>query len=146
MWRDIERRAASYGVPFIKAPMWPTDPDLLANRIGVLAAEEGWCEAYTKASFRAWYLKGMALGERACLEHVLRPLGKDVDEVIAEAGSARIGEKLKAETDVARSFGIFGSPSFVVDGEMFWGDDRLEEALAWATRAHRLQDATAPIG
>jgi 2-hydroxychromene-2-carboxylate isomerase len=146
MWRDIERRAASQGVPFLKAPIWPTDPDLLANRIGVLAAEEGWCEAYTKASFRAWYLKGLALGERACLEYVLRPLGKDVDAVIKKAESARIEESLKAETDVARSFGIFGSPSFVVEGEMFWGDDRLEEALAWASHTHRLKDATAPIG
>ncbi|MDX8457915.1 2-hydroxychromene-2-carboxylate isomerase [Mesorhizobium humile] len=139
MWRDVERRAATHGVPYVKAPIWPTDPDLLANRIAMVAAEEGWCEAYTIASFSAWYLEGMELGSRAHLGHVLAPLGQDVDDVIAKADGARAHERLKAETDAARSYGIFGSPAFVVDGETFWGDDRLEEALAWAVGRHDLQ-------
>jgi 2-hydroxychromene-2-carboxylate isomerase len=139
MWRDVERRAATNGVPFVKAPIWPTDPDLLANRVAMVAAEGGWCEAYTVASLRAWYLDGRALGDRAHLEHVLPQLGKDVDTVIAEANGPAAHARLKAETDAARSYGIFGSPAFVVDGETFWGDDRLEEALAWASGRHRLQ-------
>lgn len=141
MWRDVKRRAATHGVPFFKAPIWPTDPDLLANRVAMVAAEGGWCEAYTVASFRAWYLDGLALGDRAHLEHVLPPLGKDVDAVIAEANAPAAHELLKSETDAARSYGIFGSPAFVVDGETFWGDDRLEEAIAWAGGRHRLQTA-----
>lgn len=139
MWRDVERRAATHGVPYVRAPNWPTDPDLLANRVAMVAAEEGWCEPYTLASFRAWYLEGMELGSRAHLEHVLTPLGQDVDNVITKADGARAHERLKAETDTARRYGIFGSPAFVVDGEMFWGDDRLEEALAWAAARHELQ-------
>ncbi|UCI10564.1 2-hydroxychromene-2-carboxylate isomerase [Mesorhizobium sp. B1-1-8] len=139
MWRDLERRAAMHGIPYVRTPIWPTDPDLLANRVAMVAAEEGWCEAYTLASFRAWYLEGMALGSRAHLQHVLAPLGQDVDDVTAKADGARAHERLKAETDAARSYGIFGSPAFVVDGEMFWGDDRLEEALAWAAGRHDLQ-------
>lgn len=139
IWRDIERRAASHGVPFVKPPIWPTDPDQLANRIGIVASAGGWCEDYTKASFRAWYLDGLALGDHACLERVLTPLGKDVDEVVAQANSEPNIEKFKQETDAARDFGIFGSPSFVVDGEMFWGDDRLEEAISWAAGTHRRQ-------
>jgi 2-hydroxychromene-2-carboxylate isomerase len=139
MWRDIERRAASHGVPFVKPPIWTTDPDLLANRVGIVAARDGWCEAYTVASFKAWYLDHMALGDRACLEHVLEPLGKDVDQVIAEANSDAIATAFARETEFALSHGTFGSPSFLVDDEMFWGDDRLEEAIAWATDTHRLQ-------
>jgi 2-hydroxychromene-2-carboxylate isomerase len=139
LWRDIERRAATHGIPFVKPPIWTTDPDLVHNRVGIVAAEGGWCEPFTVASFKAWYLDGMALGDRACLEHVLKPLGKDVDAVLAEAASDRIQEIYDRETEAARSHGVFGSPSFVVDGEMFWGDDRLEEALAWATGTHRLQ-------
>lgn len=139
MWRDIERRAATHGVPYVQAPVWPTDPDLLANRVAMVAAEEGWCEAYTVASFRAWYLEGMELGSRAHLEHVLASLGQDVGRVIAKADAPAAHERLKAETDAARSHGIFGSPAFVVDGETFWGDDRLEEALAWAADRHDLQ-------
>ena len=139
MWRDVERRAATHGEPFVKPPVWPTDPDLLHNRVGIVAMDGGWCEAFTVASFKAWYLDGMALGDRACLEHVLTPLGKDVDEMIALANSPKTAERYAQETEAARGFGIFGSPSFVADGEMFWGDDRLEEAIAWANVKHGLQ-------
>lgn len=62
MWRDIERRSASHSVPFVRPPIWTTDPDLLANRVGTVASEQGWCEAYTVASFKAWYLDGLPLG------------------------------------------------------------------------------------
>lgn len=141
MWRDIERRAARHHLPFIQPPIWTTDPNLLANRVGIVACEGGWCEAYTLASFKAWYLEGLPLGTRECLAHVLTPLGKDVDEIIARAEDAEIIEKYERETDTARNLGIFGSPSFVVGKEMFWGDDRLEEAIAWACRVHELQMA-----
>jgi 2-hydroxychromene-2-carboxylate isomerase len=141
MWRDLERRAAMNGVPYVKAPIWPTDPDLLANRIAMVAAVGGWCEAYTVATLKAWVLDGLALGDRANLDHVLPRLGKDVDAVIAEASAPAAHDRLKAETDVARGYGIFGSPAFVVDGETFWGDDRLEEAVQWAIGRHRLQMA-----
>lgn len=139
MWRDIERRAAADGVPYVKKPIWPTDPDLLANKIGIVAAKGGWCEKYTTASFRAWYLDGMALGDRSCLEQVLKPLGQDIDGVIAEAQSDSITEAYAKETDIALSHGVFGSPSFVIGDELFWGDDRLEEAIMWADGRHPLQ-------
>jgi 2-hydroxychromene-2-carboxylate isomerase len=84
----------------------------------------------------------MALGDAAHLAHVLPPLGKNVDDVIRAADEVDAHERLKAETDIARGFGIFGSPAFVVNGETFWGDDRLDEALAWATGRHRLQSRT----
>jgi 2-hydroxychromene-2-carboxylate isomerase len=139
MWRDIERRAATHGLTFVPPPVWPTDPELLHNLVGALAASEGWGEAFTVASFRAWIVDRMALGDRSTLERVLGGLGKDIDATIGEARSPRVAQILESETDAARSFGIFGSPSFVVDGEMFWGDDRLEEAMAWAGGRHRLQ-------
>lgn len=139
LWRDIERRAATHGVPFVKPPIWTTDPDLLHNRVGMVAARDGWCEAFTIASFKAWYLEAMALGDRACLEHVLKALGKNVDQTIADANSEAIVEAYARETEVALAHGIFGSPSFVADGEMFWGDDRLEEAISWAAGKHSLQ-------
>ena len=140
MWRDVERRAAHHQLPFVNPPIWPTDPYLLANRVGVVAGEQGWCERYTVASFKAWYLDGIPLGTRASLEHILKPLKQNVEEVIAQAESPAILEKYNQETDAARSFGVFGAPSFVADGEMFWGDDRLDEAINWATGSHELQN------
>jgi 2-hydroxychromene-2-carboxylate isomerase len=139
MWRDIERRAAEHGLPFVRPPIWPTDPDQLANRVGIVAASEGWCPAYAKASFRSWYLDGKALGDPAALSALLRALGKAPQDVIARAGSEAVRALYDSETDVARRLGVFGVPTFAVGQEIFWGDDRLEQALAWASGTHPAQ-------
>lgn len=139
LWRDIERRAATHVLPFVRPPIWTTDPDLLANRVGIVASEEGWIEPYTVRSFQAWYLEGLPLGTKESLACILEPIGQNVEAVITKAESSATQLKFEAETNVARSFGVFGSPSFVVDGELFWGDDRLDEAISWATGQHRLQ-------
>lgn len=136
IWRDVERRAKWHDIPFVKPPIWPTDPDELANRVAIVAFAEGWGRAYTKASFRSWYLDGQPLGEPTALGRVLSALGQDSAEVVAKANSDETRAAYAAETDAARELGIFGSPTFVADGEVFWGDDRLEEAFAWAKGEH----------
>jgi 2-hydroxychromene-2-carboxylate isomerase len=142
MWRDVERRTALHGLSYVKPPVWPTDPELLHNKVGMLAADEGWIEPFTVASIKAWFLEGMPLGDEACLSHVLEQLGKDPAATISAASGERIAGLYAANTDEARRHGIFGSPSFVTeDGNMFWGDDRLEEAIAWAAGTHPLKAA-----
>jgi 2-hydroxychromene-2-carboxylate isomerase len=131
MWRDIERRAARAGIPFNRIPTYPVDPEYLANRVGFLAAIEGWCPAYTKATYQAWFLEDKPLGEPENPLPTLRSLGKDPDVVIARADSQEIRDKYDAETDLAQDMSIFGSPTFAIGGEIFWGDDRLEDALEW---------------
>ncbi len=133
MWRDLERRARGYGIEWRAIPPYPIDPDGLANRVGVVAAEEGWCPDYTKAAYRAWFLDGQALGAEGTVEPILEGLGQDPKRVIETADSERIRAVFESETQQARDMGIFGSPTFVIGGEIFWGDDRLEDALAWAT-------------
>ena len=138
-WRDIARRAAKHGVPFKKPPIWPTDPDQLANRVGTLAMMEGWCPEYTRASFRAWYLDDKPLGDPNSLADILTPLGKDPRQTIEKANSPEVGARYDAETDFCRQRGAFGSPTLIVGPEIFWGDDRLEEAIAWAAGTHPAQ-------
>lgn len=138
IWRDIERRAKWHGIPFHKPPIWPTDPEELANRIAIVAFSEGWGREYTKASFRSWFLEGQSLGDPDALNDILRALDQDPVDVVAKADSAETRAAYAAETDVARQFGAFGSPTFVADGEVFWGDDRLEEAIAWVRMEHPL--------
>jgi 2-hydroxychromene-2-carboxylate isomerase len=135
MWRDIERRAARYGLPFVRPPQYPVDPENLANRVGVLAAGEGWGPEYTKALYRAWFLEDKAPGDPAHLAALLRELGRDPDAVVARANDEAIRAAYAASTDEARRRGIFGSPSFLAGDEIFWGDDRLDDALDWA-RTH----------
>jgi len=97
---------------------------------------EGWRPDYTKASFRSWYLDGQALGDIEVLKEILTALGKDPQSIITRADSDEIRARYAAETDAARKLGAFGSPTFGVDGEPFWGDDRLEEAIDWALGRH----------
>ena len=131
MWRDIERRAARYGLPFAKPSVYPVDPELVANRVGVVAAEQGWCSEYTKASYEAWFLRDKAIGFDDNIEKVLSSIGKDADQVLDLANSDETKSRFSEETDVARQMGVFGSPTFAVDDEIFWGDDRLEDVLEW---------------
>jgi 2-hydroxychromene-2-carboxylate isomerase len=134
-WRDIERRAKRFGIPFAGRPAYPVDPDLLALRIGVLAAAEGWCPDYTRATFKAWFLDGKPAGSTASVASVLGSLGRTVEETLAKARAPENDARLSEASDAARASGVFGSPSFLVGTELFWGDDRLEDALAFAAEA-----------
>ena len=135
MWRDVERRAKRYSIPFRSIPPYPVDPDELANRVAALSSLEGWCPEYTQAMYRDWFLEARTPGDPQSLRALLTQLGKDPDAVIAKANSQEIRDRYAAETDAARSLGIFGSPTFASGAEIFWGDDRLEDALEWS-KAH----------
>jgi 2-hydroxychromene-2-carboxylate isomerase len=131
-WRDVERRAAEHGLEFRARPPYPVDPDLLALRVGVIAAMEGWCAEYSKATYRAWFLEHKATGDGHHVEEVLAALKKPVNEILARAASDEVTHRLNSETDVARKLGVFGSPTFAIGPELFWGDDRMDQAIAWA--------------
>jgi 2-hydroxychromene-2-carboxylate isomerase len=131
MWRDLERRAQRLGVPFKAQPPYPIDAQELANRVATLAASEGWCAPFTRAAYAAWFLAGEDPGAPGPLRRILASLGRDADAVLAQAESAEVRQRYAAETDRARALGIFGSPTFACSDEIFWGDDRLEDAIDW---------------
>jgi len=131
MWRDLERRAERHGIPFVSVPNYPNDADELANRVATIAALEGWCPQFARAAYAAWFLENKDPGAIASLHGILHQLDRDPADVIARADSAEIRAKYASETEVARSLGIFGSPTFAYGPEIFWGDDRLEDAIAW---------------
>ena len=132
MWRDIERRAGMYGIPIRVPAPYPLPELEFANRVATLAAEEGWCAEYTVATYRRWFQAGLEPGRDPNLSDSLREAGQDPQRVIAAARSEAIGNRLQAATDRARALGVFGAPTFAVGNEMFWGDDRLDDALAWS--------------
>jgi 2-hydroxychromene-2-carboxylate isomerase len=132
MWRDIERRAHRYGLsPRLPAP-YPLPGLVLANQVATLGVEEGWVAAYTRATYQRWFEGGEAAGEEPNLSTCLSEIGCDPNEVQRTAQSKRIAHALEASTDEAMSLGVFGSPTFVVGDEVFWGDDRLDDAILWA--------------
>jgi 2-hydroxychromene-2-carboxylate isomerase len=135
MWRDLERRARTHGVPYRAQPAYPLKNFDLANRIAVVGAEEGWCADYTRAAYKRWFVDHDEAGSDSSNRTTLREIGQDAERVIARASSDEIGVLYDAGTDEARKLGIFGAPTFVVGKELFWGDDRLDDAVAWHKKA-----------
>jgi 2-hydroxychromene-2-carboxylate isomerase len=134
MWRDVERRAHRYGLsPKIPAP-YPLPGLVLANQIAVLGAAEGWVESYTRAAYRHWFERSEPAGEEPNISASLREAQQDPSRVLNEAQSTPVAAALTKATDQAQAIGVFGSPTFVVGGEVFWGDDRLDDAIHWANR------------
>lgn len=131
MWRDVERRAAQFGIPFDGVPPYPIDPNELANHVATLAAREGWCKEFTQAAYRKWFVEKRDPGGPEALREILGALGRDAERCIKRASDGNVMQEYTAATERARQLGIFGSPTFVVGQEIFWGDDRLEDALAW---------------
>ena len=132
MWRDIERRAHSYGFKANVPAPYPLKEFDLANRVAVLAMQEGWCEDYVRETYRLWFIDGHEAGSDVNLTQTLSEIGQDKLRVLELAGSSDVEAVYLDQTERAKQAGIFGSPSFIVDGELFWGDDRLEDAINWA--------------
>jgi len=131
MWRHLEGPAGRYVIAFTSIPDYHNDADELANRVATLAALEGWCPAFAKAAYRMWFLENKDPGKIEHASLLLEQLDKDPSDVIARANSGEIRDRYASETEIARALGIFGSPTFAYDSEIFWGDDRLEDAIEW---------------
>ncbi len=132
MWRDIERRAARFGLDWNGVPPYPVDRSGLANRLGVIAGKEGWAPAFTRLAYRAWFMDHKDFGQPEVAHALLSEIGHDASGLIERANSDAAKADFEAETDIARSLGVFGAPTFAVGTEIFWGHDRMEDAFAWA--------------
>ena len=139
MWRDLERVCRRDDLPFIPPDPFP-QRSVLAARLALVALDHDWGRDFCRTVFHAEFGQGRQIGDRAVLtkllhEHVPAPM---VERVFTEAESATNRELLLEQTREAGSLGIFGAPSFVApDGELFWGNDRLDDAVAWVVEKDR---------
>jgi len=131
MWRDIERRASFHGLSIGLPVPFPLRDFDLANCVAIVGEMEGWCPDYVRATYRRWFVDGREAGSEPNLSESLGEIGQDPSRVIPLARSDAIGSAYDAATDEARRLNIFGVPTFVTRGQVFWGDDRLEDAVAW---------------
>ncbi len=134
MWRDIERRAYSYGFEAKVPAPYPLKKFDFANSVAVLGVQEGWCAEYVSATYRRWFVDGLEPGSEPNVSESLREIGLKPGNVLKLAADDKIQKAYLKQTEQAQSKSIFGSPSFIVDDELFWGDDRLEDAVNWAQR------------
>jgi 2-hydroxychromene-2-carboxylate isomerase len=132
MWRDLERVCAELELPFKRPEPFPQN-SLLAARVALAGFDQGWGEDFCRAVFRAEFGEGRRIEDAATISDVLAGLNIEPGPALAAAQSDAIKARLRRETEEAQRLGLFGAPSFVcTDGELFWGNDRLEPALRWA--------------
>lgn len=134
MVRDMQRTASDRNIPFVMPRVFPAS-SLLACRVALAGEQRGWTAAFAKAAFEAEFARGQDIGDPQNLTEILAGLGIDAAAALALAHAQDIKDGLRQRTEKAVQIGVFGAPSFVTaDGELFWGDDRLEQAIAWAAR------------
>ena len=134
MWRDIERRAEGYGF-FAKTPVpYPLSEFDLANQIAILGLNEGWGKEYTRLTYKKWFQEGKEPAIEPSINEICKELGLNKDEILSKAKTKIIEDNYLTNTDSARKNKIFGSPSFIVNNEIFWGDDRMEDAIKWSKK------------
>lgn len=131
MWRDIARRAAMYDIPTSLPAPYPAKQSIMANLVALVGMRQGWGVDFVRAAYRRWMELGQETGSEPNVSASLRDIGQEPEPILALANEAGAKADLMAETDAARTLGIFGSPTFVVGRELFWGDDRLDDAISW---------------
>jgi 2-hydroxychromene-2-carboxylate isomerase len=132
MWRDLERLCAELALPFRRPDPFPQN-SLLAARVALAGFDQGWGEDFCRAVFRAQFGEGRPIDDAGVIGDLLAGLQVDPLPALAAAQSDAIKARLRAQTEEAQRLGLFGAPSFTtIDGELFWGNDRLEQALKWA--------------
>jgi len=132
MWLDLGRQANKLGLkPILPAP-YPNLQAHLTNRVAHIGFEEDWGQAFTLSYYHRWFETDKGAMEESDVALCLTEIGQNSALVLDKAMSDEIIAGQDAETEKARALGIFGSPTFAVNGELFWGNDRLEDAIEYS--------------
>lgn len=131
MWRDLARLAGRYGLPLQVPSRFPRN-GLLAARVALAGTEDAWMPDFCRAVMRTNFAEDRDIAEVEVIRSILASLGLPAEGILARAESPENKLALRRQTERAGEIGLFGAPSFVTpDGELFWGNDRLEDALEW---------------
>jgi 2-hydroxychromene-2-carboxylate isomerase len=137
--RDVLRQTARLGVPAKGPPSHPFNP-LRALRMGIALDDAADRRRFGTALMDAAWEHGLDLTDDAVLARIARDCGLDGAALVARAGDADVKQRLVAATDAAIATGVFGVPTFRVDGELFWGADRID-AVLWRLQGHTIDEA-----
>lgn len=134
MWRDLERTCEAMGLSFRKPDPFPQN-SLTAARIATSLPDDGKRAAFSRELYRLEFGEGLSIADAEVLGRALKAAGVEPATALIAAGSDAVKQALRATTEEAKAKGLFGAPSMVTaDGELFWGNDRIEQAVAWAAR------------
>lgn len=133
VWQDMVRQSAKHGLPWQKPTDFPRS-SLLPLRVALLGAEQNWCAAFCREVMLRNFVEDREIDTSHDVAEVLRKLNLPHEQIINDALSEANKLKLWEQTQTAVDKGIFGAPTFFVGSDMFWGDDRLHDALAYCVQ------------
>ena len=135
MVRDLERLCEAQRLPKFRMPKTFPAHSLLGARVALCFRGE-LRAAFSRAVYHAEFAEGRDIADPKVMEAVLQALGEDAGKIFEKVNTQPIKDALRAQTEAAQKLKIFGAPAFVTeDGELFWGNDRLEMALEWAAKS-----------
>ncbi|MDY7224851.1 2-hydroxychromene-2-carboxylate isomerase [Hyalangium rubrum] len=133
--KDLQDWARHLGLPEFRLPESFPINSLKANRLGLVATEQGRIAPFTHAAYRVAFVEGRDLNDPKVLAEVANAAGLVAETAMARAESQEIKDALRRNTDEAVARGSFGAPTFFVGEDMYFGNDRLmfvERALRGA--------------
>ncbi len=132
---DFRRSAAFYGIPYRAPGVFPIATQNPARAVLWMQEKHpAHAKKFTLELYRAFFRGDRDISKLDVIGDIAAGLGYSADEVIAATQSDDIKSKLKTNVEAAIAKGVFGSPFFIVDGEPFWGADRLPMLEAWITK------------
>lgn len=131
VWQDIPRQCRKYGLPWQQPSQFPRRA-LLPTRIALLGEDEPWIGDYCRRIISMNFAEDREIDTVDAVSEALSELGLPVEKLLREANDDATKQRLRDRTQQAMERSIFGAPTFLVRGAMYWGNDRLNEALAYA--------------
>lgn len=132
VWQDMARQCRKYGLGWTKPGTFPRK-SVLPARIALLGAEEPWIGAFCRGVMALNFVLDQDISAPERLAPIVTELGLPAPDILGEAQAESTKSRLREQTEEARRRGIFGAPTFFVGTEMFWGNDRLDDALLLAS-------------
>jgi 2-hydroxychromene-2-carboxylate isomerase len=129
MWRDVERLCEKYQLPWRKPSVFPRN-SVLSARVACCAGEAA--GPFMRAAYKANFAEDRDIADPLVVRALVDGIGGDGAQALELANSPEMKAQLRANTSEAQRLGIFGAPDFVAGGELFFGQDRLDDAVGWA--------------
>ena len=131
VWQDMDRQCRKYGLRWTRPSTFPR-LSVLASRVALIGAEQPWMAAFCRRVMELNFVLDEDINSPTQLSLILAELGLSAADILAQAQAEPTKALLRTQTAQARAHGLFGAPTFFVGTEMFWGNDRLDEALQLA--------------
>jgi 2-hydroxychromene-2-carboxylate isomerase len=134
MWKDMERQCAKYALSWTRPSSFPRAA-LLPMRVALLGASQAWMGEFCRQVMLRNFAADQDIHTDESVRQILTQLELPAEEILLAAQTDANKRRLREQTETAARRGIFGAPTFFVGEEMFWGNDRLDDALALACRS-----------